>query len=230
MLLADRMLPDLLAEARRRGDGDARRAADVLEQWDRSAEATSRGAVLFQRWAMTWLRAGGPRAFARPWRLDSALTTPAGLADPAVAVAALSAAARDTEKEHGSLDVPWGEVMRIRYGGRDLPGNGAPGDPLGVFRVAYYAPETDGKYRLLAGDTYYQVVEFSKPVRAKVLLAYGNATQPGSKHVGDQLDLFDAKSMRDAWTSRADVEAHLELREALDSLRAPKGEARPAGR
>lgn len=230
MLLADRMLPDLLAEARRRGDGDARRAADVLEQWDRSAEATSRGAVLFQRWAMTWLRAGGARAFARPWRLDSALTTPAGLGDPAAAVAALSAAARDTEKEHGSLDVPWGEVMRIRYGGRDLPGNGAPGDPLGVFRVASYAPEADGKYRLLAGDTYYQVVEFSKPVRAKVLLAYGNATQPGSKHVGDQLDLFAAKSMRDAWTSRADVEAHLELREALDSLTAPKGEARPAGR
>jgi acyl-homoserine-lactone acylase len=53
-------------------------------------------------------------------------------------------------------------------------------------------------------------VEFSNPVKAKVLTAYGNATQPGSKHKGDQLELFSKKQMRDAWRTRSEVEAHLE--------------------
>ena len=50
MELADRILDDLIPAARRRG-GLARRAADVLDSWDREADADSRGAVLFQAWA-----------------------------------------------------------------------------------------------------------------------------------------------------------------------------------
>ncbi|MGE0442136.1 MAG: acylase [Gemmatimonadales bacterium] len=218
MLLADRILPDLLAAARSRGDGDARRAADVLDAWDRQAEATSRGAVLFQFWVQEVFQRTRGNPFANPWRLDQALSTPSGLADPAVAALALSAAAKQVEKDFGALDVPWGDVMRLRYGGKDLPGNGAAGDPFGVFRVAYYDRDTDGKFRYLAGDTYYQAVEFSRPVRAKVLTAYGNSTQPGSKHIGDQLELFARKEMRDAWRTRPEVEAHLELREDLGTV------------
>jgi acyl-homoserine-lactone acylase len=40
------------------------------------------------------------------------------------------------------------------------------------------------------------VIEFTDPVRAKVLLSYGNATQPGSPHVGDQLELYARKELR----------------------------------
>ena len=215
MSLADRLLPDLLAAARSRGDTDAKRAADVLEKWDRSAEAGSRGTMLFQIWVQALYKASNGNPFARPWRLDSALTTPAGLANPAQAAAALSAAAKETEKAFGGLDVPYGDVMRLRYGNHDLPGNGASGDPFGVFRVAYYAPDRDGKFTNTGGDSYYQAVEFSKPVRAKVLTAYGNSTQPGSKHIGDQLELFSKKAMRDAWRTRKEIEANLESREEI---------------
>ena len=215
MGLADRVLADLLAAARSRGDADARRAADVLAKWDGNADAESRGAVLFEAWVRHWFEMGKGKTFARPWRLDSALVTPAGLADPAVAAAALSVAAKETEKNHGALDVAYGDVNRLRYGGKDLPGNGAAGDPFGVFRVAYYAPDKDGKNTMIGGDTYYQAVEFGKPVRAKVLIAYGNATQPGSAHIGDQLELFSKKQMRDAWRTRKDVEANLESREVV---------------
>ena len=81
--------------------------------------------------------------------------------------------------------------------------------------MAYYAPDKDGKNTMIGGDTYYQAVEFGKPVRAKVLIAYGNATQPGSAHIGDQLELFSKKQMRDAWRTRKDVEANLESREVV---------------
>ena len=116
---------------------------------------------------------------------------------------------------HGALDVPYGQVKRLRHAGHDLPGNGGPGDPFGIFRVAQYTPEADGKAAITFGDTYYQVVEFSSPVRAKVLTAYGNASQPGSPHRGDQLELFARQEMRDAWRTRAEVERHLESRVVL---------------
>lgn len=215
MALADRILPDLVAAARGGGDADARRAADVLEAWDRHADAGSRGAVLFVAWVQEWLRTANGKTFAVAWRLDSAVATPRGLADPRAAAAALGTAARATVRDHGALDVPYGDVNRLRFAGKDLPGNGGPGDPLGIFRVAHYAPAADGKAAIAFGDTYYQVVEFASPVRAKVLTAYGNATQPGSPHVGDQLELFARKEMRDAWRTRAEVEAHLEGRVAI---------------
>lgn len=215
MALADRVLPALLTAARTSGDADARAAATVLAAWDRSANAESRGAILFEAWVTRWIPGPGQQPFASPWRLDSALTTPHGLADPAAAVTALSAAARATVQAHGALDVPYGQVKRLRHAGHDLPGNGGPGDPFGIFRVAQYTPEADGKAAITFGDTYYQVVEFSSPVRAKVLTAYGNASQPGSPHRGDQLELFARQEMRDAWRTRAEVERHLESRVVL---------------
>lgn len=215
MGLADRLLPELLDAARTRGDADAKRAAEVLEKWDRSADASSRGTVLFQNWVLALFKASKGNIFARPWRPDSALTTPAGLANPAQAAEALSLATKETEKSVGALDRPYGDVMRLRSGQYDFPSNGASGDPFGVFRVADYAPDKDGKFTNIGGDTYYQAVEFSKPVRAKVLTAYGNSTQPGSKHIGDQLELYSKKAMRDAWRTRKEIEANLELREAI---------------
>jgi acyl-homoserine-lactone acylase len=209
MELADRVLDELLAAAGPSESVLVRDAARVLGAWDRQANADSRGAVLFYGWVQAFLGASRGSPFRVAWAMDSAITTPRGLADPAAAVRALAAAAEGTQRMHGALDVPWGDVMRIRYAGRDLPGNGGPGDPFGIFRTAYYAPESDGTFGIVAGDTYYAITEFAEVVRAKVLLAYGNATQPGSRHIGDQLELFAKQQMRDAWLTRADVEAHL---------------------
>ena len=45
---------------------------------------------------------------------------------------------------------------------------------------------------------------------ARVLLAYGNATQPGSPHVGDQFALVARREMRSAWRTREQLQGHLE--------------------
>jgi acyl-homoserine-lactone acylase len=214
MEFADRVLDELVAAAKQSGRPLAGRAADVLVAWDRKAQAESRGAVLFTYW-LQMLLGGGKSPFAVEWRIDSALTTPHTLADKRAAVAALEAAATAVEKRHGALDVPWGEVMRIRYAGKDEPGNGASGDPQGVFRVSMFVPAKDGKFQLVHGDTYYAAVEFGPTVRAKVLLSYGNSTQQGSPHMGDQIPLYVKQQMRDAWLTKADVTANLEKREVL---------------
>lgn len=214
MELADRVLDELLAAAKASGRPLAARAAAVLTAWDRKAQADSKGAVLFAFWAQMFL---GQRQqpFASAWRLDSAITTPHGFKNPREAVGVLEAAAATVEKQFGALDVPWGDVMRIRYAGRDEPGNGAPGDPLGVFRVSQFVPAKDGKFRLVHGDTYYAAIEFGPTVHAKVLLSYGNSTQPNSPHMGDQIPLYVKQQMRDAWLTKADVEANLEKRDTL---------------
>jgi len=212
--LADRVLPDLLEAVGRFGDSEAREAAEVLAQWDRCMNADSRGALLFMNWSD---RPGGVSGyagagFARPYQLSAPLTTPAGLADPKAAVAALDAAARDMIANFGALDVPWGSVMRFKGGAVDLPASGAPGR-LGVFNAIDYAPLVDGTRAANFGSSYSAVVSFDAPSRARALLSYGSSSQPGSPHATDQLSLLSAGTLRDAWRTRAEVEANLESRD-----------------
>jgi acyl-homoserine-lactone acylase len=214
--LADRLLPDLIAAANAQGGELARRAAAVLANWDRSTDADSRGSLLFLAWSDRLKAPDGYTAagWAAPYDLARPLTTPAGFADPRAAVAALEAAARDLTAKQGALDAPWSSVMRFKWAGLDLPASGGPGR-LGVFHVIDYAPENTGERAANFGSSFAAVVDFASPTRAKVLMSYGNSSQPGSPHAGDQLPLLAAKRMRDAWRTRAEVEANLESRDVF---------------
>ncbi|MGD9346796.1 MAG: penicillin acylase family protein, partial [Candidatus Aminicenantes bacterium] len=86
---------------------------------------------------------------------------------------------------------------------------------LGIFSVLTFVPDSDRKFRPTHGEGYIAAIEFGDPVRAKVLMTYGNATQTHSKHQGDQLELFANKEFRTAWLSREDIEANLESRESF---------------
>ncbi len=209
--LADRILPELLDAAEKYGTPLAKQAAGVLKAWDRESEADSRGAVLFYQWGMQFMGAGlGSQAnFAVPYDLKSPLTTPGGLKDPQQAAKQLDAAAAQTVKLYGALDVPWGQVMRLQFAGLDLPGNGGFGN-LGVFRVITYGADHGATRSQTAGETYIAAIEFSNPPHAKVLLSYGNSSQPGSPHQSDQLPLVAKKELRIAWRTRAEAMANLE--------------------
>jgi acyl-homoserine-lactone acylase len=213
MLLADRVLDDLLRFARAGGSDEARRAAEVLTHWDRSADADSRGAVLFVQWFGEYARRlAGRNPYARPWSAQRPRETPTGIGDSAVALAALDAAAATTTKTYGALDVPWGDVYRLRQDSLDLPGSGASGG-YGVFSVVDFQSAGNGRFRAVGGDSYEAAVEFSSPVRAASLVAYGNASRTGSPHRTDQLPLFSRKEFKPVWRTRAEVEGHLERRE-----------------
>jgi len=211
MELADRILDELISATRQQESELGRQAADVLSAWDRKADANSRGAVLFAIWARSMQRS---KLFASPWNENSPLTTPNGLADPVNAVKVLEASAVTVKLLYGALDVPWGEVARLRYGKADLPASGGPG-LFGIFRVIDLAPAAGGRFQQVAGDSYIAAIEFSNPVRAKVLTTYGNATQPGSAHIGDQLPLYTRNELRPVWRTRKEIEAHLESRKVF---------------
>lgn len=212
MRAAERLLDDVEAAVEAHGGDAARRAWDVLAAWDHTADAESRGGVLFERFMTEMQRSH--LGFATPWDESHPMTTPDGLADPKATVAALERAATAVEEEHGALDVAWGDVYRLRRGQIDLPANGGPGG-LGIFRVLYFAPEEGGHGRAVAGDSYVAIIEFSDPIQAETLLSYGNSSQPGSPHNGDQLELFAKKELRPVWRTREEIEAHLEERETF---------------
>ena len=46
-------------------------------------------------------------------------------------------------------------------------------------------------------------------------MSYGNSTQEGSPHYGDQLELFSKKQMRDCYFYKADVLKHVKLKETM---------------
>ncbi|MEO1086713.1 MAG: penicillin acylase family protein, partial [Acidobacteriota bacterium] len=210
MRAAVRLLDDIKAAVKAHGDERAGAALAVLEAWDRRADADSRGAVLFEA-IFSELRKADV-LFAEPWDASSPLSTPDGFKDPARAAGAVSEAAAAVESAHGALDVPWGDVYRLRLGGHDLPASGGPG-ALGIFRVLHFVAQDDGVRVANRGDAYVSVVEFGDRLRARSILAYGNASQPGSKHIGDQLPLFARGELRPVWRTRSEIEAHLERRD-----------------
>jgi acyl-homoserine-lactone acylase len=96
----------------------------------------------------------------------------------------------------------------------DLPGNGMS-DPAGVFRAAWYEPSGDGTLHLVGGDSFVLAVEFSQPPRAVAVMGYGNASQRGSGHRTDQLELFSGKRVRQVWLTRDEVMQNLEKKTIL---------------
>jgi acyl-homoserine-lactone acylase len=213
MELADRVLDDLQPAAQASPTDGVRTAAGVLERWDRTADATSRGSVLFVEWWAEYnRRLGGKRPFAAPWNASAPRETPDGLADSALAVAALGTAAQTVAQKYGAVDVPWGDVYRVRRDGVDIPSSGAGGE-YGVYHVVGYSDTKDGRFMVEGGTGFVALVEFSSPVRAMTQLGYGNASRAGSPHRTDQLTLFAEKRLKPAWRTRAEVLAHLERAE-----------------
>ena len=209
MELADRILPDLLKTA---GGTDAAR---VLAKWDRQTDADSRGAVLFQLFVDRYFSgAGGGMADKLRVKYDPArpLESAHGLADPASAAAALAAAADECLKRYGALDVKWGDVFRFASGKADLPGNGGPG-ASGLFRTVAFSRREGNRFYAASGETIVCAVEFARTQRAQCLLGYGNATQPGSPHLEDQLPLMVQKKLLPVRREKKDIETNLELRE-----------------
>ena len=195
---AERFLDDLLAA--------------VLQQWDKATNVDSRGAVLF----IKWYEKIRQNMFTIPWSLDKPVTTPDGLKDPKQAVELLTVAAKEIEKMYGALDIAWGEVYRFKIGEYDYPANGGPGH-FGIFRTMYFQPnKQNNKNYAYFGDSYVAVTEFGEKIKAQVLLSYGNATQPGSKHIGDQLKLLSEKKLRPALLTKEDAVRNMEEKEVLE--------------
>lgn len=212
-LMADRLLPELIAAAKDSSDPEIVEAVRLLSGWDHRFEADARGALLFETWAAIF----APKNFtdqsnyAVKWSLADPLETPRGLKDPAGAVAMLKAAVAKTRQLYGAVDRPYGDVSRFHLGEVSLPANGGFGN-TGVFRTITWGPMKNGERTPMHGETWVSMIEFGTPMRAVGMMSYGNSSQPGSKHNSDQLQFLNSKTFRTLWIDRTEVERHVEER------------------
>ncbi len=208
MLLADRVKPDLIAAVKPLNPSpDVSAALALLEQWDNTAAAASRGAVLFEIWWQRYSQ-GRPDSlrFARVWRASEPTATPSGLANPAAAADAFKWAVEETARRYGSADVTWGTVHRLRRGSVDVPIGGCNGT-LGCFRVLQFAKDADGMLSANGGDGWVLAVEFGEVPRAYSVLAYGESPRPESKWHDDQAAMFARGELKAVAFTPQDVDA-----------------------
>jgi acyl-homoserine-lactone acylase len=212
--LADRVLDDLFKAVDASSSATAKEAKEVLKKWDRSANADSKGMVLFFNWAMKF-HPGQETNYVHPWDTKHPTTTPYGLANPANAVLLLEQAATEVKSTFGRLDIPWGQYYRLKHNNINLPANGADGS-LGIFRVASPGLADGKELSVGGGDSWVGVIEFGERINARVLLSYGNASEASSPHNGDQLTLFSEKKLRDPWFYQDELKNHTERTEILE--------------
>lgn len=222
LLITERVLPDLFAAGAKvkSPPADLRAGLRILKSWDKAASAKSKGAVLFQAFWGIYERGTKP-AFREVWSNDRVIETPTGLADPAAALTALEQAVALVRERYGRPDIAWGEVNRFRFGDIDLPGHGGP-QGFGQYTAQTFdVPEDPTAKQNLAGriggetpivgggDAWVLLVNFTKPVRAQGILAYGQSSDPASPHSHDQIKLFAENKLRPIWFTEAEVKANL---------------------
>ena len=109
-------------------------------------------------------------------------------------------------KHYGKVDVPLGELQRLRRGTVDLPIGGGP-DVMN----AVYTKKVDGHLVGFQGDSYVLEVEFGADgVRSRSLHQYGNSCRPGSPHYADQAPLFVKHELKDSYFREEDLKQNVE--------------------
>jgi acyl-homoserine-lactone acylase len=175
------------------GDGanaDEKKAIELLRAWDGEAREDSAAATLA---IMT---------------LKSVFKDVRGKTDPKMTDAgeALRNAMAYLKQGFGRVDVPLGEVQRLRRGKVDLPLGGGP-EALN----AVYTDRVDGKLVGNQGDSYVLLVEWSATgVSSRSISQYGTSSREESKHYADQAPLFVKHAFKPTWRTKEELRAHLE--------------------
>ena len=155
---------------------ELRPGLEMIKQWDLSADSSNTEAAL----AMIVL----PNAF----KIDNLKYDKESITDN------LYDAIKYLEKKFGRIDVPLGQVLRLVRGDKNLPLSGGPG----LLRAIYFEKK-DGIYQGVAGDCYFQAVEWSPDgeLNAWSIHQYGSAISvESSEHYNDQSTLFSEQKMK----------------------------------
>jgi len=191
---------------------DLKRAVDTLREWDFRVTKESTAATVFRFWRSEYGKL-------RPKSLGNRQASgyPKTKEEQTDAVAALRTACGYLREHHGSVLVPWGDVLRLRHGKVDLP---LDGDALPDSETMRSTGNTrltdDGRCVFSGGQVVTSVVELTDPIRVRSIVPYGQSRKPGSRHYADQMRLYSAGEMRPAWHTWDQLRDHVESVEVAE--------------
>ncbi|GAA2248064.1 penicillin acylase family protein [Streptomyces amakusaensis] len=196
---------------------DVSAACGVLERWDRTTNADSRGALLFQRFWNRLTRAlPEDQLWRTPFSAADPVRTPHTLDTGRPAVArALADTVQELRSVNAALDAPWGEHHFVERGGSRIPVHGGP-HGLGVWNmmIGVWDPAGGGYTEMVHGSSHIQAVTWdgSRCPVARTLLAYGQSSNTLSPHSSDQTRLMAEKKWVTPRFCEKDILASPELR------------------
>ena len=174
------------------GDKAVNDAAALLREWDWNFDGKGRADAL----AVLLMRAGQKWHYQRLERLDPKEE--------------LATAAEYLTKHFGRIDVPLGDLLRVRQGKVDLPMDGGP-DVLRA--AALWDTGDDGRLAVRHGDSFVMFAEWPKrgPVRSWSIQPFGAATtRPNSRHYADQALPFTQHRLKPVWFDPRALNGHVE--------------------
>ncbi|WP_425229321.1 penicillin acylase family protein [Sphingomonas sp.] len=188
---AAKWFADLLA-VDPRGDDQIAHAQALLRQWDWNFDGRGPAdglAVLLMRAGQAWHYQRKPEADPRE---------------------ELRKAADHLRDRFGRLDVPLGDLLRLRQGHVDLPLDGGP-DVLRA--AALWDVDPDGRLAVKHGDSFVMFMAWDSQgqVHSRSIQPYGAATtRPASPHYADQAALFARHATKSVWFWRSELARNVE--------------------
>ncbi len=162
------------------------KALAVLKAWDGHANQSTKGTALYAY----WLRADRASPALAKKLVNGSWTSD----EQKVALDALAKAADQLTKDHGSLDIAWGNVHVSHRGGVERPIAGF-GYITGRDDIAAVMPTggsfANGKINCAFGSSYRMIVDLNpKGVHSWTILPFGDSQSQGNPHFADQAELY----------------------------------------
>ena len=169
-----------------RAEPELAKAQAMLTQWDWTSDGKGSADALAELLARD---------------ANTANYTRKPLPDPKEALLIAVARLKDN---FGRIDVPLGEIQRLRRGTIDLPMDGGTDTLRATSRWDKATPK--GRGRVMHGDSFIMLVTWDKAgrVQSRSIQPYGAATnRPASPHYTDQMKLFVNKQFKPVHFDRA---------------------------
>jgi acyl-homoserine-lactone acylase len=110
-------------------------------------------------------------------------------------------------KNFGTVDIKLGDMQKLVRGEKELPIFGI----ADVLAAMGSVPHKNGKYKANAGESYIELVKFSKDALPEIesINCYGASNHPDSPHYADQMELFSQQK-----TKKMTLDKNVVLKEA----------------
>lgn len=164
----------------------------TLQTWDRKADADSKGAAVFLM-VYNYFKT----------KIFNGEISEGHQATRAEMEEALKLAHEHFLKNFGKTDPTLGEIQKLVRGTIEKPSWGLPD----VLTAMHDQPFKDGKFKVVAGESYIELVRFPKNGLPEIesVINFGASYNAGDPHFADQMDMFLEKKTKKMSLDKAEV-------------------------